>query len=84
MAVAAYQDRFRVYALHSMEDMQRQMAEGVPLNPIKEERTFAVDGCFIAHMEFLYTSDNEQVVILIFLIESVRRSSFHLLMCSDC
>jgi len=74
MAVAAYQDQFRVYALHPMEELHRQMAEGLPLNPIKEERTFKVHGCFIVHMEFLYTSDIEHVIILLFLIESVRRS----------
>jgi hypothetical protein len=73
MAVTAYQDCFRIYALHTMEEIHRRMSEGLPLNPIKEERTFDVKGAFIVHMEFLYPSptDKEHVLLVLFLIESV-------------
>jgi hypothetical protein len=49
------------------------MSEGLPLDPIKEERTFDVKGSFIVHMEFLYPSpeDKDQVLLVLFLIESV-------------
>ena len=57
MAVAAYTNFFRIYTLHPMDELHRQMAEGLPLNPISEERTFEVPGAFIVHMEFLYPSD---------------------------
>jgi hypothetical protein len=77
MAVAAYQDSFRIYALHPMEELHRQMMEDLPLNPIKEERTFEVRGAVIIHMEFLYPSpgDEEHVILVLFLIELVVHTS---------
>ena len=71
MAVTAYQDSFRVYALHSMEEMQRQMAAGEKLNPIREEKTFDVQGCVIVHAEFLYPAKDaeEMVMLVVYLVE---------------
>lgn len=74
MAVAAYTDYFRIFALHPMEELHRQMLEGLPLNPIREERTFEVKGAFIVHMEFLYPStpdDRDHVILVLFLVELV-------------
>jgi hypothetical protein len=73
MAVTAYQDYLRIYALHPMDELHRQIAEGLPLNPIKEEKTFEVKASLILHMEFLYPSQNDpsQVILILFLIELV-------------
>ena len=73
MAVSAYEDSFRIFALHSLDEIHRQIAQGVPLNPIKEERTFNVRGAVILHAEFLYPPrcDKDQVLLVLFLIESV-------------
>lgn len=50
------------------------MSEGLPLNPIKEERTIEVKGCFVVHMEFLYPNamDTDHVLLVLFLIEWVK------------
>jgi hypothetical protein len=71
MAVTSYQESFRMYSLHPMEELHRQMEEGLPLNPIKEEKTFQVRGCVIVHAEFLYPSRNDpdHVMLLLFLVE---------------
>lgn len=70
LAVAAYQDSFRMYALHPIEVLERQLREGLPLNPIKEEKSFEVKG-LIMHMEFLHPSpdDQDHVILLAFVIE---------------
>ena len=73
--MAAYQENFRIFALHPMAELHRQMMEGLPLDPIKEERSFDVGGrACILHMEFLYPSSNDQdhVMLVLFLIESVK------------
>lgn len=83
IAVTAYQDSFRIFALHSLEEIHRQIAQGRPLNPIKEERTFSVRGGFIAHAEFLYPSrsDRDQVLLVLFFIESVLGPSCLTILC---
>lgn len=70
--MAAYQDSFRMYALHSTDELERQLRQGQALNPIKEEKTFDVKG-LILHMEFLHPSpeDHDHVILLLFMIESV-------------
>lgn len=72
LAVAAYQDHFRIYALHSTEELEQQVRQGKTLNPIKEEKNFEVKG-LILHMEFLHPSpdDQDHVILLLFVIESV-------------
>lgn len=61
-----------MYALHSTDELERQLRQGQPLNPIKEEKTFNVEG-LILHMEFLHPSpeNHDQVILLLFIIESV-------------
>lgn len=70
--MAAYQDSFRMYALHSTDVLERQLRQGQALNPIKEEKLFDVKG-LILHMEFLHPSpeDHDHVILLLFMIESV-------------
>lgn len=55
-----------------MNELHRQMEENLPLNPIKEEKSFEIKGLII-HMEFLYPSpdDDDHVILLLFLIELV-------------
>lgn len=36
LAVTAYQDVFRMFALYGAEELERQVQAGMPLNPIKE------------------------------------------------
>lgn len=59
-----------MYALHSTDELERQLRQGQPLNPIKEEKTFDVKG-LILHMEFLhpFPGDHEHVILLLFVIE---------------
>lgn len=61
-----------MYALHSTDELERQVRQGLPLNPIKEEKTFDVKG-LILHMEFLHPSpdDQDHVILLLFVIEFV-------------
>lgn len=65
-----------MYALHSTDELERQLRQGQPLNPIKEEKTFDVKG-LILHMEFLHPSpgDHEHVILLLFVIESASSPS---------
>lgn len=79
LAVAAYQDHFRMYALHSTEELERQVRLGETLNPIKEEKTFDVNG-LILHMEFLHPSpdDQDHVILLLFVIDSNQISRLQL------
>lgn len=80
MAINAYQDSFRMYALHSMDEIHRQMSEGLPLNPVKEERTFQLKGCFIVHMEFLYPSPTEpdHVILVLFVVDAQKKPRLQL------
>lgn len=68
--MSAYQDSFRLFSLRSMEEIHEQIRHGQVVDPIKEEKTFAVNGV-IAHLEFLYPSpdDPNHVILLLFLIE---------------
>jgi hypothetical protein len=61
-----------MYALHPVEELERQLREGLPLSPIKEEKTFEVKG-LILHMEFLHppADDQDHVILLAFVIEWV-------------
>lgn len=60
-----------MYALYSTDELEQQLRQGQPLNPIREEKTFDVKG-LILHMEFLHPSpeDHEHVILLLFVIES--------------
>lgn len=65
-----------MYALHSTDELEQQLRQGLPLNPIREEKTFDVKG-LILHMEFLHPSpgDHEHVILLLFVIESASSPS---------
>ncbi|KAI9672529.1 MAG: hypothetical protein M1817_003295 [Caeruleum heppii] len=79
MAVAAYQNCFTLYALRPISELRQQSHAGheishPTIDPVREERQFAVDG-LIVRIEFLHpAADDEKHVILLLAVSKEQRT----------